>query len=134
MIFSKRIKSRNVVCLHLAHASLIFSARKTQWHHQTITGKSGCKAFFICLFTAHHSMSEFNFWHRFWNVPFSFLVQVSVGSVYAWSVFNSPLTKELGVVAAAADDWTLSQVLPIFSTCALTLGLTTAIFGSLHWL
>eukprot|EP01147_Barroeca_monosierra_P011008 gene11008-3080_t len=57
------------------------------------------------------------------------LVQVSVGSVYAWSVFNSPLTKELGVVAAAADDWTLSQVLPIFSTCALTLGLTTAIFG-----
>ena len=66
---------------------------------------------------------------RFWNVPFSFMVQVSVGSVYAWSVFNSPLTRDIGVVAAAADDWTLSQVLPIFSACAFTLGITTAFFG-----
>ncbi|EGD82660.1 MFS permease [Salpingoeca rosetta] len=68
-------------------------------------------------------------YNRFWNVPFSFMVQVSVGSVYAWSVFNSPLTRDLGVVASAADDWTLSQVLPIFSMCAFTLGLTTAFLG-----
>lgn len=128
-----------------------------------------------------HVFLPFYFSNRFLNVPFSFMVQLSVGSVYgmalsstpfffpsayrvpirltplshspcasprpapiliphithicyvtppaAWSVFNSPLTRELGVVTSAADDWGLSQVLPIFSTCALTLGVTTAFLG-----
>ena len=59
-------------------------------------------------------------------VPFSFLVQLSIGSVYAWSTFNAPLTKQLGVVAHAASDWNLSSVVPVFSVCALTLGVCTA--------
>jgi hypothetical protein len=54
--------------------------------------------------------------HTQWaNVPFSFLVQVSVGSVYAWSLFNGPLTLQNGVVAAASTDWALESVVPIFS-------------------
>lgn len=62
-------------------------------------------------------------------MPGSFLVQVSIGSVYAWSVFNGPLTRSLGVVASSADDWALSDVMPIFSTCAATLGVCTALLG-----
>jgi hypothetical protein len=68
-------------------------------------------------------------YNRYASVPYSFLVQLSVGSVYAWSVFNAPLTRECGVVTSAADDWSLSLVLPIFSACALTLGATTALLG-----
>ena len=68
-------------------------------------------------------------YNRYLSVPASFAVQLSVGSVYAWSVFNAPLMREFGVVAAAERDWDLGQVIPIFSACALTLGITTATLG-----
>jgi hypothetical protein len=35
-----------------------------------------------------------------------------IGSVYAWSMFNMPLTQEFGVVASAADDWAFGDVVP----------------------
>ena len=44
---------------------------------------------------------------RWMTVPFAFIVQLSIGSVYAWSTFNSPLTRQLGVLVPAADDWGL---------------------------
>ena len=44
---------------------------------------------------------------RWLTVPFAFTVQLSIGSVYAWSTFNAPLTRQLGVVVPAADDWGL---------------------------
>ncbi len=31
--------------------------------------------------------------NRFRNVPFTFLLQTSIGSVYAWSLFNAPLVR-----------------------------------------
>jgi hypothetical protein len=36
------------------------------------------------------------------------LVHMSIGSVYAWSVWNTPLTMQLGVVAQSANDWSLA--------------------------
>ena len=37
-----------------------------------------------------------------WLIPPAALsIHMSIGSVYAWSIFNSPLTRELGVVASA---------------------------------
>jgi len=62
-------------------------------------------------------------------VPPSFLVQLSIGSVYAWSMWNTPLTRELGVVASSADDWTLGTVVPVFSCTATFLGITTFFLG-----
>ena len=55
-----------------------------------------------------------------------------IGSVYSWSIFNAPLTKEMGVVAQAAGDWSLGGVVPIFSTAIVCLGLSAAAGG--HWL
>ncbi len=52
--------------------------------------------------------------NRWMNVPASFMVQLSIGSVYAWSIFNVPLTKELGVVCAASTDWSLGSVVMFF--------------------
>jgi hypothetical protein len=68
-------------------------------------------------------------YNRWMMVPFSFLVQLSIGSVYAWSTFNAPLTRQLGVVVPAAADWSLGAVVPMFSICALSLGACTAFLG-----
>ncbi|WP_271273259.1 OFA family MFS transporter [Aliamphritea hakodatensis] len=68
-----------------------------------------------------------------WLVPpASIAIHLCIGSVYAWSIFNPPLVKQIGVVASAADDWTLSSVVWIFSTAIVFLGLAAAIGGK--WL
>ncbi len=68
-----------------------------------------------------------------WLVPpASIAIHLCIGSVYAWSVFNPPLTKELGVIEAAADDWNLSSVVWIFSVAIVFLGLAAALAGK--WL
>ena len=46
-----------------------------------------------------------------WRVPpASIAIHLCIGSVYAWSIFNPPLTTVLGVVQPAADDWPLEDV------------------------
>lgn len=68
-----------------------------------------------------------------WLVPpASVSIHLCIGSVYAWSIFNAPLTREVGVVAAAASDWGLGSVVPIFSTAIVCLGLSAAVGGK--WL
>ncbi|MEL6343947.1 MAG: OFA family MFS transporter [Myxococcota bacterium] len=68
-----------------------------------------------------------------WRVPpASIAIHLCIGSVYAWSVFNPALTRELGVVTSAAGDWSLSSVVWIFSVAIVVLGLTAAVGGK--WL
>ena len=51
-----------------------------------------------------------------WLVPpASIAIHLCIGSVYAWSMFNPALVKILGVVTSSADDWSLGQVVWIFS-------------------
>ena len=64
--------------------------------------------------------------------PAAIGVHMCIGSVYSWSIFNAPLTKELGVVVSSAGDFGLSGVVPIFSTAIVCLGLSAAAAG--HWL
>lgn len=72
---------------------------------------------------------EFNRWKV---PPASVAIHLCIGSVYAWSIFNPPLTKQLGVVSSAAGDWTLSSVVWIFSAAIVFLGLSAAFAGK--WL
>ncbi|MEM9972241.1 MAG: OFA family MFS transporter, partial [Pseudomonadota bacterium] len=68
-----------------------------------------------------------------WRVPpASIAIHLCIGSVYAWSVFNPALTRELGVVAPAGSDWSLSSVVWIFSVAIVCLGLAAAFGGK--WL
>src|SRR5271166_1277364 len=53
-----------------------------------------------------------------------FLMQMALGSVYAWSVFRAPLAKQF--------HWTISQVTLTFTICIFVLGVA-AFFGGL-WL
>ena len=52
--------------------------------------------------------------------------------MYAWSIFNPPLTRIHGVVISSVDDWSLSQVVRVFSVAIVFLGLAAAVAGK--WL
>jgi MFS family permease len=68
-----------------------------------------------------------------WKVPpASIAIHLCIGSVYAWSIFNPALVKIRGVVASAAGDWTLSEVVWIFTVAIACLGLSAAVAGK--WL
>ncbi|MCY3986710.1 MAG: OFA family MFS transporter [Candidatus Dadabacteria bacterium] len=69
---------------------------------------------------------EFNRWLA---VPPSIAVHLCIGSVYAWSIYNPALIEVLGVTTGAADDWTLRQVVWIFSVAIVFTGLTAAFAG-----
>ncbi len=68
-----------------------------------------------------------------WKVPIaSVSIHLCIGSVYAWSIFNPSLTRLHGVAASAADDWTLQQVVWVFTVAIVFLGLSAAVAGK--WL
>ncbi len=69
---------------------------------------------------------EFNRWLA---VPPSVAIHLCIGSVYAWSIYNPALIEVLGVATGAADDWTLRQVVWIFSVAIAFTGLTAAFAG-----
>jgi MFS family permease len=68
-----------------------------------------------------------------WLVPpASIAIHLCIGSVYAWSIFNPALIRVFGVVTPAADDWSLSDVVWIFTVAIVFLGLSAAFAGK--WL
>lgn len=68
-----------------------------------------------------------------WKIPVvSIAMHLCIGSVYSWSIFNPALVKELGVVASAADDWSINSVVWIFSVAIVFLGISAAMAGK--WL
>ena len=68
-----------------------------------------------------------------WRVPPAALaIHLSIGQAYAFSVFNLPLTRLLGVTESAPGDWALTTVGWIFSLAIVCLGLSAFAFG--RWL
>jgi MFS family permease len=68
-----------------------------------------------------------------WLVPpASVAIHLCIGSVYAWSIFNPALIRVFGVVTPAAADWSLSDVVWIFTVAIVFLGLSAAFAGK--WL
>ena len=68
-----------------------------------------------------------------WLVPPAALsVHLCIGQAYAFSVFNEPLSRVIGISSAAADDWKLSTIGWIFSFAIVFLGLSAAFAGK--WL
>jgi MFS family permease len=65
-----------------------------------------------------------------WLVPPAALaVHLSIGQVYAFSVFKLPLTRILGITSSTPNDWTQPQLAWIFSLAICFLGLSAAVFG-----
>src|SRR4249920_1217708 len=68
-----------------------------------------------------------------WLVPPAALaIHLSIGQAYAFSVFNLPLSKAVGISASAPEDWKLSTIGWVFSVAIVFLGLSAAVFGA--WL
>jgi len=68
-----------------------------------------------------------------WRVPVaSVAIHLCIGSVYAWSIYNPSLTRVYGVVASSGDDWSLSEVVWVFTVAIVFLGLAAAFAGK--WL
>ena len=65
-----------------------------------------------------------------WLVPPAALcVHLCIGQVYAFSVFNLPMTRLIGITESAPDDWKLTQLGWIFSIAIVFLGLAAAFTG-----
>lgn len=68
-----------------------------------------------------------------WLIPPAALsIHLCIGQIYAYSVFNKPMTRILGVEQSAPGDWELTTLGWIFSIALFTLGASAAIFG--QWL
>ena len=68
-----------------------------------------------------------------WRVPPAALaIHLAIGQAYAFSVFNLPLSRQLGVTQSAPDDWKLSTIGWVFSIAIVFLGLSAFTFG--RWL
>ena len=66
---------------------------------------------------------------RFLALPPAIAIHLSIGSVYVYSMWTPGLSKALGVITAAPNDWTHTELLPVFSTAAVVLGVTTSALG-----
>jgi MFS family permease len=64
--------------------------------------------------------------------PAALAIHLAIGQAYAFSVFNLPLTRVLGVSESAPGDWKLTTLGWIFSIAIVFLGLSAALFGK--WL
>ncbi len=65
-----------------------------------------------------------------WLVPPAALcIHLSIGQVYAFSVFNLPLTRVIGITESTQQDWKLTTLGWIFSIAIVFLGLSAAILG-----
>jgi MFS family permease len=61
--------------------------------------------------------------------PCALATHLCIGQAYAISVFNLPLTRQLGIKASLADDWKLTQIGWIFTIAIACLGASAALFG-----
>ncbi len=68
-----------------------------------------------------------------WLVPPAALaIHLSIGQVYAYSVFKIPLTRAIGISKSVSGDWRQDQIAWMFSIAIAFLGISAAAFG--RWL
>ena len=65
-----------------------------------------------------------------WMVPPAALcIHLCIGQVYAFSVFNLPMTRLIGIAAPGPGDWKLTDLGWIFTLAIFFLGVSAAVFG-----
>src|SRR5262252_4096779 len=65
-----------------------------------------------------------------WLIPPAALcVHLCIGQAYAFSVFNLPMTKLIGITDSAPEDWKLTELGWIFSLGIFFLGVSAALLG-----
>jgi MFS family permease len=86
----------------------------------------------LAILDRENTVADQNF-NRWLVPPAALCIHLCIGEVYAFSVFNLPLTKLVGLTKSAPGmDWSLADVGWIFSVAILFLGLASAFTGA--WL
>ena len=75
-----------------------------------------------------HTVAEPGF-SRWMVPPAALCIHLCIGQAYAFSVFNLPMSKLIGVDHAAPGDWKLTDLGWIFSIAIFFLGASAAVFG-----
>src|SRR5580704_1206040 len=75
-----------------------------------------------------HSIAKPGF-SRWMVPPAALCVHLCIGQAYAFSVFNLPMSKLIGITKSAPDDWKLTELGWIFSIAIVFLGASAAVFG-----
>ncbi|MEQ8521910.1 MAG: MFS transporter, partial [Vicingaceae bacterium] len=68
-------------------------------------------------------------YNRWKMLPVALSIHLCIGQIYAFSVFNLPLTRVLGISTSLQHDWKLTQLGWIFSLALFFLGAAAAVFG-----
>ena len=66
---------------------------------------------------------------RWWTILAALLINLSIGQAYAFSVFNLPLTRIIGITESAPDDWQLTTLGWVFTLAYVFLGLSAGLAG-----
>jgi MFS family permease len=61
--------------------------------------------------------------------PAALCIHLCIGQAYAFSVFNLPMSKLIGITKPAPDDWKLTDLGWIFSIAIFVLGFSAAVLG-----
>jgi Major Facilitator Superfamily len=61
--------------------------------------------------------------------PSALSIHLCIGQAYAFSVFNLPMSKLIGITKSAPDDWKLTDLGWIFSIAIFFLGFSAAVLG-----
>jgi MFS family permease len=86
---------------------------------------------FFSFLDREHSQAKPGY-NRWLVPPAALAIHLSIGQIYAYSVFNKPLTQIIGISESTSQDWKLTTLGWIFSIALFTLGASAAIFGK--WL
>ena len=75
-----------------------------------------------------HSVAKPGF-SRWMVPPAALCIHLCIGQAYAFSVFNLPMSKLIGITKPAPDDWKLTDLGWIFSIAIFVLGFSAAVLG-----
>jgi MFS family permease len=82
----------------------------------------------ISLLDKERSIAQPGF-NRWLIPPAALTIHLCIGQVYAFSVFNLPMTKLIGIARSAPGDWSLPTLGWVFSIAIAFLGISAALFG-----
>jgi MFS family permease len=83
---------------------------------------------FLSILDRSHSVAKPGY-SRWMVPPAALCVHLCIGQAYAFSVFNLPMTRLIGIAKSAPDDWKLTDLGWIFSIAIFFLGASAAVFG-----
>ncbi len=67
--------------------------------------------------------------NRWFVPPAALAIHLCIGQIYAYSVFNEPMTRILGIDSSLPEDWSITTIGWIFSIALFCLGASAAVFG-----